>query len=150
MSTKNSTISLFWDRLGISLSVLCAIHCLFVPIVLALLPLTPHAAAIEEWLHPIFIVLILPTIFYASSRSHYNRTIVTLLLSGFGLIIAGWLLGHYWLGEIFETSATLLGSVILIIGHWRNYNHHRTCNNARHKHHPLEESLLKKEKNETP
>lgn len=140
---------MIWDRLGLSLSVLCAIHCLFVPVVFALLPLTPFLLAIEGWLHPLFIILIAPTVFYASRRSHYDKKIVSLLAIGFTLILMGWLVGHQWLGEFFETAATLVGSIFLIAGHWFNYRHHQSCENASHTHHPLEESLLKEEeKNE--
>jgi hypothetical protein len=140
---------MIWDRLGLSLSVLCAIHCLFVPVVLALLPLTPLALTIEAWLHPVFILLITPTVFYASRRSHYDKKIVSLLSGGLILILMGWIVGHLWLGEFFETAATLIGSILLIAGHWFNFRHHQSCKNASHAHHPLEESLMKEEKNET-
>lgn len=134
-----------WDKLGLSISVLCAIHCLFVPVFVALLPLSPLALTLDEWLHPFFIVLIAPTVFYASRRSYYNKKVVGFLTAGFGLIVLGWLTGHFWLGEWVETGGTLAGSILLIAGHWFNFKHHQTCTNASHHHHPLEESLLNKE-----
>jgi len=149
LPAKNFSISVIWDKLGLSLSALCAIHCLFVPVILALLPLSPVALTIEHWLHPIFVLLIAPTVFYAARRSHYNRKIVYLLSFGLILIIIGWLAGDYWLGELFETIATLIGSIVLIVGHWLNYRHHQTCSNISHAHHPLEESLLKEQEHET-
>ncbi|MEX2602842.1 MAG: MerC domain-containing protein [Gracilimonas sp.] len=150
MTIKNLSVSSIWDRLGLSLSVLCAIHCLFVPVVLALLPLSSFALSIESWFHPLFVILIAPTVFYASRRSHYDKKIVTLLSSGFILILAGWLIGHHWFGEFFETGATLVGSILLIAGHWLNYRHHQSCKNTSHTHHPLEEAYLKEEvRNET-
>jgi len=145
LSEKNISISVIWDKLGLSLSALCAIHCLFVPVVIAVLPLSPAALAVEHWLHPIFAILIAPTIFYAVRRSHFNKRIVWFLSSGFALIIAGWLIGDYVLGEVFETVATLVGSILLIAGHWYNYRHHQTCSNDTHHHHPLEETYFKKE-----
>jgi hypothetical protein len=141
---------MIWDKLGLSLSALCAIHCLFVPVILAVLPLSPVALTFEHWLHPIFVVFIAPTVFYAARRSHYNRKIVSLLSAGFFLIIIGWLAGDFWLGEFFETIATLIGSIVLIVGHWFNYRHHQTCSNSSHTHHPLEESYLKKQPHEAP
>lgn len=145
MSEKNISISVIWDKLGLSLSVLCAIHCLFIPVMIALLPLSPVALTIEHWMHPIFAVLIAPTIFYAVRRSHFNSKIVSLLSVGFLFIIAGWLIGDFWLGHTFETVTTLIGSILLIAGHWYNYRHHQTCSNDTHHHHPLEETLFKKE-----
>jgi len=150
LSEKNLSISVIWDKLGLSLSALCAIHCLFVPVLIALLPLSPVALTIEHWMHPLFAVLIAPTIFYAVRRSHFNRRIVGLLTIGFVFVLAGWLVGDYWLGHEFETVSTLIGSIFLILGHWQNYRHHQTCSNDTHHHHPLEESYFKKEeKHET-
>jgi len=63
-----------------------------------------------------------------------------MLSGGVLLVAAGWLLGHYWLGLAFETALTLIGSIILIVGHWLNYKHHRTCKNTRHNHHPITEN----------
>jgi len=143
LSEENSTISMIWDKIGVSLSALCAIHCLFVPIAIALLPLSPVALEIEHWLHPIFAALIAPTIFYAVRRSHFNKRIVTLLSIGFVMILAGWLIGDFWLGHTFETVTTLVGSFFLIAGHWVNYRHHQTCSNNTHHHHPIEESFFK-------
>jgi hypothetical protein len=145
LSEKNISITNIWDKLGLSLSALCAIHCLFIPVIIAVLPLSPFALAVEHWFHPVFALLIAPTIFYAVRRSHFNKRIVTLLTTGFILIIAGWLLGHYILGHIFETITTLIGSIFLIAGHWHNYRHHQTCSNASHHHHPLEETLFNKD-----
>jgi hypothetical protein len=137
LSNKSITSSILWDRFGISVSVVCAIHCLFLPVLVAILPLTSLSAVLHGWAHPLFILLIAPTIYYASRRSHYDSRIVRLLGAGFLLIILGWLLGHFWIGYWFETSATVVGSIFLIFGHWKNYKHHRTCKVASHEHHPV-------------
>jgi hypothetical protein len=78
----------------------------------------------------------LPTVYYASKKSHYDKKITGLLYGGIVLVAAGWGLGHFWLGHIFETVLTLSGSFTLIFGHWLNYKHHRVCKNASHNHHP--------------
>ncbi len=139
MSNKSITSSILWDRFGISVSVVCAIHCLFLPVLVAILPLTSLSAVLHGWAHPLFILLIAPTIYYASRRSHYDSRIVRLLGAGFLLIILGWLLGHFWIGYWFESSATVVGSIFLIFGHWKNYKHHRTCKVSSHEHHPVAE-----------
>ncbi|MCC5914593.1 MAG: MerC domain-containing protein [Balneolaceae bacterium] len=137
MPDKSITASVFWDRFGLGVSAICALHCLFFPVLIALLPLTAIAPFLSEWLHPLFILVIAPTVYFASKRAHFDRKIVGYLLSGFLLITAGWLLGHLWLGYLVEVVATVAGSFLLIAGHWLNYRHHRTCNNAAHKHHPI-------------
>lgn len=145
LSDKSLTATLFWDRLGLSVSAICAIHCLFFPVLIALLPLTTAAPILSEWLHPIFILVIAPTVYFASKRAHFERRIVLYLLSGLVLITAGWLLGHYLIGYWFEVSATLAGSALLIAGHWFNYRHHQVCTNSSHKHHPIPEESAEKE-----
>jgi len=134
---KSLTSSVLLDRFGIGVSGICAIHCLVVPVLISVLPLWSVSMTIHEWLHPLFILLLLPVVYFAAKRSHYDRKITTLLITGFLLLLAGWLLGHFWLGLIFESAATFTGSILLIAGHWFNYRHHRVCTNHRHNHHPV-------------
>lgn len=98
----------------------------------------------HEWLHPIFVVSIIPIVYFAARRSHFDKKITTILVIGFLFILAGWLLGHFWLGIVFESSVTMMGSTLLIFGHWKNYRHHRMCKNSSHKHHPIEEESKRK------
>ncbi len=135
---KSITASILWDKFGLGISTICAIHCLFFPVLIALLPLTSIAPFFTEWIHPIFIALIAPTVYFASKRSHFDKTITLLLVSGLAFILIGWLVGHELLGFWFETSSTFIGSILLVRGHWLNYRHHQTCNVSSHKHHPIE------------
>jgi len=139
LSHKSITASLLWDRFGIGVSGICAIHCLFFPILISTLPLMSVASVVHEWAHPIFVMLLAPAVYFAARRSHYDKTITLILGVGFLAIIVGWLVGHYWLGFLFETSMTLFGSGMLIAGHWFNYRHHRVCKNRSHNHHPIQE-----------
>lgn len=143
MSEKSITASVLWDRLGIGVSTVCAIHCLFLPVLIALMPVATVSSVLSDWLHPIFVLLIAPTVYFAAKRSHFDRKVTRLLLAGFVLIIAGWLIGHYWLGFWTETVLTMGGSIVLITGHWRNYRHHQTCENQAHQHHPIEQETEK-------
>jgi hypothetical protein len=136
LSEKTFTASVLWDKLGIGISGVCAIHCLLVPVLITMLPLWDFATVMHDWLHPIFILLIVPTVYFASRRSHYDRKITRLLSGGLILLLIGWPFGHFWIGLWFETTFTVLGSVVLVIGHWFNYKHHQTCENKAHNHHP--------------
>lgn len=141
MPEKSLTASVLWDRFGIGVSGICAIHCLIFPALISILPLWSFIPALHDWVHPVFIVLIIPIIYFASRRSHYDVKITSLLIVGFILILTGWLVGHYLLGILFETITTILGSFLLIAGHWLNYRHHQQCTNHNHRHHPIKESL---------
>lgn len=136
MPEKSITTTLLWDRLGIGVSGICAIHCLVFPIIISLLPIWPVATAIHDWTHPVFIVLLIPTVYFAAQRSHYSKKVTVPLVTGLVMVILGWLLGHFWFGAGTETLLTLLGSAVLIAGHWMNFRHHRVCKNSSHRHHP--------------
>lgn len=139
MSEKSFTASVLWDKLGIGISGICAIHCLVVPVLVAVLPLWGFTTMMHDWLHPIFILLILPTVYFASKRSHFDKKITWLLSAGFLLVLIGWFPGHFWIGLWFETTLTIFGSGLLITGHWFNYRHHQSCNIKKHNHHPIPE-----------
>lgn len=78
---------------------------------------------------------LLPVIYFAAKKSHYDRVITGLLTGGFLIVAAGWVGGHHLFGHEFETVATIAGSLVLVAGHWRNYRHHQTCSNPNHHHH---------------
>lgn len=140
MGNKEYTASLLLDRLGIGVSAICVIHCLSIPVLVSILPLWPVHGVLQEWVHPILMIPLLPIVYFAARRSHFDRQITTLLLTGTLFVLAGWLLGHYWLGFWVETVLTIIGSGLLISGHWRNYRHHQRCTNSRHHHHPVAEA----------
>lgn len=116
----------FWDRLGISLSGLCAVHCLFFPVVILLLPLWTTAEAIHNYSHPLLFLLIAPTVYYAVRGTAVPKAIPTLMYSGLVVIALAWIL-HEWIGLWGESIVTMAGSALLINGHWLNYKHHKNC-----------------------
>lgn len=117
-----------WDRIGIGISGLCAVHCLFFPAALALLPLWPVAEAVHHWTHPVLFILIVPTVVLVVRKHNGVSLIPILLYAGLSVIGLAWLL-HDLIGPWGEASVTLAGSLLLIVGHWKNYTHHQ-----RHKH----------------
>lgn len=144
MSSKSISSSNFWDQFGISLSTVCAIHCLLVPVIVVFLPLTALTVFITDWLHPIFILLMIPSIYFAAKRSHYDKKIVRFLVSGLALVTVGWFFYAIWHLEAVEIALTITGSILLIRGHWLNYRHHRVCKNKTHVHHNLEMNIMEK------
>ncbi len=119
-----------WDRLGIGLSGLCAVHCLLTPLALATLSLWPVAFDPDAWLHPIFAALLIPPMLMAirlAVRHRHGRHIPLLLGGGLILVLAAMVVGDV-AGAMSEAAVTVLGSSLLITGHWRNG---RACSPAR-------------------
>lgn len=110
----------FWDRIGIGLSGLCAIHCLLVPVFVALIPLWPAFEEYHEYTHLVFFLAISPAVYLSLRRRHKSSKVTFLLISGLSIIFVAWLLNHQ-LGDYGEAGITLIGSILLIWGHWLNY-----------------------------
>lgn len=115
----------FWDRIGIALSGLCAVHCLFFPVAIALLPLLPVAESVHDWTHPLLFLLIAPTVYFALRSDDLPKSIPRFLYAGLAVIALAWML-HDWIGMWGESAVTIIGSSLLVTGHWMNYRHHQS------------------------
>ena len=122
-----------WDRIGIGLSGLCAVHCLVTPIALVAFSLWPAALAVDAWLHPIFAALLIPTTLMAirlAVRHRHARHIPLLLAVGLLLVLAAMAIGEV-AGAMSEAGVTVIGSGLLITGHWQNGH---ACAHEHHDH----------------
>ncbi len=119
-----------WDRIGISVSGLCMVHCMLLPVVLVAVPLWSTAETLHDWLHPLFFVALLPISFMAlvaTADKPQAKSVRVLLGVGLFVIVLASLFGHEEGGRILETAVTLLGSGMLVTGHWRNGQICRRC-----------------------
>ena len=111
------------DKTAISLSILCALHCLALPVLVVMLPsLTAWNLASEE-AHLWLLVAVIPISVYALTmgcRKHRQFNIMFLGLIGLALlIIAAWL-GHDILGEIGEKTILTIGAAVIAMSHLLN------------------------------
>lgn len=115
---------IFVDKASISLSVLCAIHCLATPLLVIFLPplagLPLHNEAFHLWL----VIAILPMSGYALTlgcKKHKRHRV--LILGGMGLVVLllTVMLGHERLGENWEKILTVCGATLVALGHILNY-----------------------------
>jgi hypothetical protein len=110
----------FWDRLGIGVSGLCAIHCMVAPVLVSLIPFWPSLEVFHDYSHLVFLMVIIPVVYFSLKKSFESKTILLMMLAGLLIIFAAWLFRDP-LGEIGESLVTLSGSALLIRGHWLNY-----------------------------
>jgi len=106
------------DGLAISLSGLCLVHCLLLPVLSAGLPILGVWAELE-WLHKAFVVAALPFSLLALASARANGVIGGLIAGGFILLAAGAFAEPL---HDFETVLTVLGGGTLALGHalgWR-------------------------------
>ncbi len=119
------------DRVAISASALCLIHCLAMPLLLLALPVMSSTVLAGEDFHRFLVVFILPVsgiALFIGCRRHKDRRV--LAFGGVGLLglVLTALLGHDLLGETGERAATVASGVILALGHLRNF---RLCRRGR-------------------
>nr|WP_239031145.1 MerC domain-containing protein [Pseudoalteromonas sp. MMG024] len=111
------------DKLAISISSLCIMHCLLLPIGIVLIPSIGLQMLADEAFHQMLVVSVLLTscsALFMGCRRHKAWRVLGWGLSGLLLLIAAILFGHDF-GELFEKGLTLIGSLFVIIGHIQNY-----------------------------
>lgn len=112
------------DRTAIGLSFICAIHCLLLPIAVAVLPSATLIGLEDELFHRLLLIVVLPVSAYAlmsGLRRHRNRIVLVTGVAGLMVLIVGAAFGHDLFGETGERIVTLIGSALVALGHFRNF-----------------------------
>jgi len=112
------------DKLAISTSAICAVHCLCLPLLLSFFPALGATFFGNEAFHVMLLWVVIPLSFVALTlgcRTHKDRAVALLGLAGLTVLIFTATLGHDLLGEGGELIATLVGATMIAAGHVRNY-----------------------------
>ena len=116
------------DKFSITLSVVCAIHCLILPVIISLAPTLAALNLDDERFHFWMVVAVLPISIYGLTlgcKKHKRYQLLILGFVGLSLLMSALFLEaqlnllDYML--ISEKSLTLLGAIFLATGHWFNY-----------------------------
>lgn len=119
---QNTTRSGYWlDGAAATLSALCLVHCLALPLVVAGLPFLAQYS--EGHLHAQVLVIVLPLSTVAlllGYRRHRNWRILLGGSLGMLLLIAGATIAHEQLGLAADRAFTIAGSLVLATAHFYN------------------------------
>ena len=118
------------DRSAIGLSFLCVLHCLAVPLTLILMPSLAALPIADERVHLLLVLLVLPTSTVALTlgcRQHGHKHILAWGLTGIAILVLAAGLGEEFLGEYGEKILTVVGSVLVAVGHILNFKCCRTA-----------------------
>ncbi|MBU2869077.1 MerC domain-containing protein [Colwellia sp. E2M01] len=112
------------DKFAIGLSMLCAIHCLALPIILVLLPSLGSLPLQDEAYHLWMLVAVIPISLYALTlgcKKHKKYQIFIWGALGLLLMVLAVLCGHELAGEYGEKILTLLGATFVSFAHLQNF-----------------------------
>ena len=115
------------DKLAISLSLACVIHCLFVPSFVILSSAFFATTFDNEFVHNLILFFAIPISLFSLALGYKNHGALSYFLVGIiGLIIliAAVILGESLYGETGEILFTMLGSVFVVFAHYKN---HQIC-----------------------
>jgi len=118
------------ERVAVSASAVCLVHCVGLPLLLAALPALAAVVAVPESFHVWVLAFAVPASGIAllfGYRSHRARLPLLIGGSGLALLALGALV---LLGGPFETSVTIIGSLTLAISHMMNWRRRH----SRHRH----------------
>ncbi|HVY63959.1 MAG TPA: MerC domain-containing protein [Gammaproteobacteria bacterium] len=128
-------ISKYFDHIAIALSTVCIVHCLAVPVVVALLPVLALTWGLNDaQFHTVMLWFVVPTSvlgFAFGYHAHRGATIVLLGAVAIAVLALVALRGHGVLTVVEETVVNIAASVLLAVAHWRNFRAVRRA----HSHH---------------
>ena len=115
---------------GMWLSALCAIHCLLTPLLVVALPFAGtklfQSHTSEYILLSVGFIFSVSTIVNSYLKVHKNISVVALTILGFILIVAA----HLSSSAVIETTLSVVGSLFIIFGLFRNQSLIKSCNCA--------------------
>ncbi len=109
------------DKAAVTLSGLCLLHCLALPLVLIVLPFI-NAVSLDG-LHAEMLLVVIPVSSVAlllGFRRHGNRRILLAGIGGMALLILGGTVAHDHYGVIADRTLTIAGALVLAFTHYRN------------------------------
>jgi len=118
---KTKRIGWNWDFLGITTSMLCAVHCALLPVLATLSALGGELFAHNHWFEMIMILLaiLIASFSLISSylKTHRDPLPIIILLSGFIILLSG----HLLFEEMHGHKVNALGGICIAVAHWINW-----------------------------
>jgi hypothetical protein len=117
-------LSKYVDRVAITLSTICIVHCLAMPFIIALLPVTALALGRDGHFHALMLWFVVPTSIIGLGlgvRVHRRYLIVALGAVAVAVLAVVALWGHAAWDPSVEIPVNVAASVALAAAHWRNF-----------------------------
>jgi hypothetical protein len=112
------------DKFAMSFSAICMMHCLFAPSLIVVSYSSLALTLESEIIHKAILLLTIPVSIFAISlgyKNHSNNSIIYTGIAGLTILISALLIGES-IGENAELILTILGSLMVITCHYKNYD----------------------------
>lgn len=118
------------DMVGMGMSILCMVHCLAFPLLLAFSPQLMRWLPGDDLTHRSLVVVIGLLGVFAFRRGyriHRRAWVLLLFLLGVAFVLAAAICGEAMLSERGEAAITVCGSLCIVAAHFFNQRCCRTC-----------------------
>ena len=115
------------DKLAGSVSLVCALQCLFMPSFFIATSGLVSLSIDNEFVHSIILFIAVPVSLFAlllGLENHKSKLIFLIGVLGLVVLLAAFLFAKTFFGENEEILFTVLGSMMVIYAHYQN---HQTC-----------------------
>ncbi len=122
-SRVTSRLQSLLDAGAVAISVLCALHCLALPLLLVVFPLLGATVMTDESFHAILLWVILPTSVVAVGLAwgrHHDVWVFALVGVGLVILVAAALWAHDRAPAWVDQTLSVAGGTVLAVGHIRN------------------------------
>ena len=117
-------VQTFTDKMAMSLSLLCALHCLASPLIIVMLPTLAALQFDGEAFHLWMVLAVIPTSVYALTmgcKQHKHYRLLGLGLFGLLFLLSAVLAGEDIINDFWEKALTVIGAATIALGHYWNY-----------------------------
>jgi hypothetical protein len=109
------------DHVAITLSGLCLVHCLLLPVIIVAIPLLGQFS--ETHFHAQMLIVVVPVSLFAfglAYRRHGNKAVIACGTAGIAIMFVGGTVAHANFGVLADSLLTIAGSIILAASHYFN------------------------------
>ena len=126
----NISILATTDKTAIAISTLCALHCLFTPLLVVMVPSLSTSLLAGELFHKLLVLVVVPLSVFSLflGCQHHNRHRVLLVGAlGIAVLVMTAIWGESLPSHDYEVILTLIGSLIVASAHILNFRLCRAC-----------------------
>ncbi len=128
--TEMTEYKSFWDRLGITLSLVCLAHCLLLPVAIVTLPLLAVQWLQDGAVHALMALILAPVAALAlvpGLKRHHSWAVAGTMATGLGLVSTAAFAGEGTVAHQWSTGLTIAGGAFLVAAHCVNLRLCRSC-----------------------